>query len=465
MVELVERKQMKLTLAQAAEWIGASGSFARDAVATGYSIDSRTVQAGDLFFAVTGERLDGHDYVAAALARGAIAAVVLTHWTAPEGVNEGVLLRVKGNVLHAMQGLATAVRRHWGKRVIGVTGSAGKTTTKEFVAQVLGAQWNVLKSAGNLNNNFGVPLQLLRIEPEHDVAVIEMGMNHAGEIAFLAKMAEPNWAVVSNVAPVHLEFFPEGIAGIARAKYELVEALPLDGVAVLNGDDPYVRQFGRGMDARAVYYGLSETADVRGEDVEELGVAGTRFVAVAGEARETVQLALMGRHNVWNALAGIAVGLKSGMTLAACARAAEQMQPTEKRGQVVEWHGAQLVNDCYNSNPRALDAMVDALLAMKAKRHIVVAGEMLELGPEAATLHAACGERMARAGVKTVLGVRGMAKHLVEAAQAQGAEAIYMETPAEAGAWLREHLQEGDAVLLKASRGVRLEVALKALEM
>jgi UDP-N-acetylmuramoyl-tripeptide--D-alanyl-D-alanine ligase len=141
------------------------------------------------------------------------------------------------------------------------------------------------------------------------------------------------------------------------------------------------------------------------------------------------------------------------------------MQPTEKRGQVVEWHGAQLVNDCYNSNPRALDAMVDALLVMKAKRHIVVAGEMLELGPEAATLHAACGERMARAGVKTMLGVRGMAKHLVEAAQAQGAEAIYMETPAEAGAWLREHLQEGDAVLLKASRGVRLEVALKALEM
>jgi len=454
---------MKLTLAQAAQWMDATGSFAPDAVAAGYPIDSRTVQAGDLFFAVTGERLDGHEYVAAALERGAAAAVVRAEWVAPEGVNETALLRVQGDVLAAMQRLANAVRKHWGRRVIGVTGSAGKTTTKEFVAQVLGAQWKVLKSAGNLNNNFGVPLQLLRIEPEHDVAVIEMGMNHAGEIALLAKIAEPNWAVVSNVAPVHLEFFPEGIAGIARAKYELVEALPPDGVAVLNGDDPYVRQFGRGMDARAIYYGMGPTVDVCAEAVEELGAAGIRFTAVAGDAREDVHLALMGRHNVWNALAGIAVGMKSGMTLAACARAVEGMQPTEKRGQVVERQGAQIVNDCYNSNPRALDAMVDALLAMKAERHIVVAGEMLELGPEAAMLHAGCGARMARSGVNIVIGVRGMAQHLVKAAQENGAEAIFVETPAEAGEWLKANLRAGDAVLLKASRGVRLEEALKGL--
>ena len=456
---------MKLTLAQAAQWMDATGSFAPDAVAAGYSIDSRTVQAGDLFFAVTGERLDGHEYVAAALERGAAAAVVRAEWVAPEGVNETALLRVQGDVLAAMQRLANAVRKHWGRRVIGVTGSAGKTTTKEFVAQVLGAQWKVLKSAGNLNNNFGVPLQLLRIEPEHDVAVIEMGMNHAGEIALLAKIAEPNWAVVSNVAPVHLEFFPEGIAGIARAKYELVEALPPDGVAVLNGDDPYVRQFGRGMDARAIYYGMGPTVDVCAEAVEELGAAGIRFTAVAGDAREDVHLALMGRHNVWNALAGIAVGMKSGMTLAACARAVEGMQPTEKRGQVVERQGAQIVNDCYNSNPRALDAMVDALLVMPANggRHIVVAGEMLELGPEGEALHRECGQRMAERGVEVVVGVRGLAAALVEGASERGAKAHFVETPEEAGAWLKSNLRPGDAVLLKASRGVRLERALTAL--
>jgi len=356
------------------------------------------------------------------------------------------------------------VRRSWGKRVIGITGSAGKTTTKEFVAQVLSAQFHVLKSAGNLNNNFGVPLQLLRIEPEHDVAVIEMGMNHAGEIALLAKIAEPEWAVVSNVAPVHLEHFADGIAGIARAKYELVQGLPADGVAILNGDDAYVSQFGRGMDGRAVYYGLGATADVRAEDVVEAGVDGVSFTAVCGDLREPVRLALMGRHNVYNALAGIAVGLKSGMSLAAGARAVEGMTPAEKRGQIVEWHGARIVNDCYNSNPRALDAMVDALLAVKAERHIVVAGEMLELGPAAAALHAACGARMAEKGIGMVVGVRGMAKQLVDAARAAGAEAVFMETPAEAGAWMRENLRAGDAVLLKASRGVRLEGALQALE-
>jgi UDP-N-acetylmuramoyl-tripeptide--D-alanyl-D-alanine ligase len=363
-----------------------------------------------------------------------------------------------------MQVLATAVRRDWGKRVIGVTGSAGKTTTKEFVAQVLSTSFRVLKSTGNLNNNFGVPLQLLRIGPEHDVAVIEMGMNHSGEIALLAKIAEPNWAVVSNVAPVHLEHFADGIAGIARAKYELVEALPADGVAILNGDDAYVSQFGRGMDTRAIYYGFGATADVRAEEVVEAGIEGVGFTVVAGEARERVQLALMGRHNIYNALAGIAAGLRSGMTLAACARAVEGMQPSDKRGQIIEWHGARIVNDCYNSNPRALDAMTDALLAVKAQRHIVVAGEMLELGPEAAALHAACGARMAEKGVQIVVGVRGMAKHLAETARAYGAEAVFVETPAEAGAWLRENLRAGDAVLLKASRGVKLEGALEALK-
>jgi UDP-N-acetylmuramoyl-tripeptide--D-alanyl-D-alanine ligase len=460
---------MRLTLEQAAEWMSATGIFDGAALATGYSIDSRTIQPGELFFAVIGERLDGHDYVAAALERGAIAAVVRADWSAPADIDEEQLLRVEGDVLSAMQQLATAVRRIWDKRVIGVTGSAGKTTTKEFVAQVLSAQFKVLKSAGNLNNNFGVPLQLLRLEPEHDVAVIEMGMNHAGEIALLAKIAEPEWAVVSNVAPVHLEHFADGIAGIARAKYELVAALPADGVAILNGDDAYVSQFGRGMDengktGRAVYYGMNATADVRAEEVVEAGIEGVRFTAVVGNVREPVHLVLMGRHNVYNALAGIAVGLRSGMSLAACARAVEAMQPADKRGQVIEWHGARIVNDSYNSNPRALDAMADALLAVKATRHIVVAGEMLELGPEAAALHAACGSRMAEQGVQIVVGVRGMAKDLVEAAQAGGAEAIFVETPAEAGSWLRANLHAGDAVLLKASRGVRLEDALKELE-
>jgi UDP-N-acetylmuramoyl-tripeptide--D-alanyl-D-alanine ligase len=341
-----------------------------------------------------------------------------------------------------------------------VTGSAGKTTTKEAVAQVLGAKFKVLKSAGNLNNAFGLPLQLLRLEREHEVAVIEMGMNHAGEIAALAKIAEPDWAVVLNVGPVHLEFFPDGIAGIARAKYELIEALPQDGVAVLNFDDPYVAEFGRGLGERAVYYGMDEGAEVRAVHVVEVGADGVVFTVEAKGERASVQLKMLGRHNVPNALAAIAVGLRSGMGLGECAAAVGEMRAGDKRGELLEWQGAMLINDCYNSNPTALDAMVDALMAIPGERHIVGAGEMLELGPEAEALHAACGLRMAEHGVDFVLGVRGAAKAMVVAAEEAGVEGLFVTGPEEAGEWLVANVRAGDVVLLKASRGVQLEKAL-----
>ena len=315
---------MKLTLGQVADFIHAEGEFSSELEAVGYSIDSRTIGAGELFFAVKGERVDGHDYVEAALSNGAVAAVVAMHWLAPAELDPCVLLRVQDDcedcVLSAMQRLANAVRRTWGKRLIGITGSAGKTTTKDAVATVLGSGFRVLKSHGNLNNGYGLPLQLLKLEQEHEVAVIEMGMNHAGEIAALAKIAQPNWAVVSNVAPVHLEHFPEGIAGIAKAKYELVESLPADGIAVLNADDDYVASFARGMGERALLYGLSESATVRAENAIEAGMEGVRFTVVIGEQRAEVKLGLLGLHNVSNALAAIAVGLQSGMSLAECSR-------------------------------------------------------------------------------------------------------------------------------------------------
>ncbi len=457
---------MKLTLGQVADWIHADGEFDTSLEALGYSIDSRTIGAGDLFFAVKGERLDGHDYVAAALADGAVAAVVSNRWVVPAEVDEARLLRVsdcEDCVLLALQKLAHAVRRQWGGRVIGITGSAGKTTTKEAVAQVLSAQFKVLKSQGNLNNGFGLPLQLLRLEPEHEVAVIEMGMNHAGEIAALAKIAEPDWAVVSNVGPVHLEFFPDGIAGIALAKYELIEALPANGVAVLNFDDNYVASFGRGLGERAVFYGTNEGAEVRAVNIAEVGAEGMAFTVEAYGERASVQLPMLGRHNVPNALAAIATGLKSGMALATCAAALGELRAGDKRGEVVIWRGATLINDCYNSNPRALDAMVDALMAVPGERHIVVAGEMLELGPEGESLHRACGKRMAERGATMVVGVRGLAEALVTAAREGGADTVFVPDAEAAGRWLQANVRAGDAVLLKASRGVMLERALAGL--
>jgi UDP-N-acetylmuramoyl-tripeptide--D-alanyl-D-alanine ligase len=456
---------LKLTLGQIADWIHAEGTFDSGAEALGYSIDSRTIGAGELFFAVKGERVDGHDYVEAAIANGAVTAVVSQRWLVPAEFDEGRLLRVPDEcedcVLEAMQTVANRVRRVWGKRVIGVTGSAGKTTTKDCVAAVLAEKFKVLKTEGNFNNHFGLPLTLLRLEMEDDVAVVEMGMNHAGEIRALAKIAEPDWAVVSNVGAVHLEFFEDGIAGIARAKYELVEALPVDGLAVLNGDDERVREFGRGMGERAVLFGSGEGCAVRAVEMEELGLNGTAFTVVAGEETLRIVLRLPGRHNVMNALAAIAVGRLSGVDLGEACGALERMRPMERRGNVLTWRGAELVNDTYNSNPRAMEGMVEALRGTDAKRRIVVAGEMLELGAEGAALHRSCGAAMA--GLDVVVGVRGLARELVEGARAAGVAAEFVETAELAGEWLRTNLREGDVVLLKASRGVRLERALEAL--
>ena len=460
---------MKLKLGQVADWIHAEGDFITEAEAVGYSIDSRTIGAGELFFAVRGERMDGHDYVEDALANGAVAAVVSRSWEPPDEVERidpckllwvpenGPPPNQEDNVLGALQTLAHHVRKAWGKRVIGITGSAGKTTTKEAVATVLAAKCNVLRSAGNLNNHFGVPLQLLRLEPDHQVAVIEMGMNHAGEIAALAAIAEPDWGVVSNVAAVHLEFFPEGIAGIAAAKKELVDALPADGLAFLNADDERVAAMGRGLGEGAVMYGLAPLADVRAEDIREAGLDGVHFIAVAGSERAPVRLRMLGRHNVYNALAAIAVGLRSGITLSECAEAVAELRATEKRGSIIEWNGARIINDSYNSNPAALDAMVDALAATPVEpggRRIVIAGEMLELGPEGEALHRACGDHMRRKGMDVILGVRGLAEAI---------GGTFFAAPQDAGQWMSENLKAGDVVLLKASRGVRLEGALAAL--
>jgi UDP-N-acetylmuramoyl-tripeptide--D-alanyl-D-alanine ligase len=457
---------MKLTLGQIADIIHAEGDFTTSAEALGYSIDSRTISAGELFFAVTGERVDGHDFVEAALRNGAIAAVVSNRWLASSDLDPCKLLWVPESedcVLKAMQTLAREVRRRWGRRVIGVTGSAGKTTTKEAIATVLSARFNTFKSAGNLNNHFGVPLQLLRLEPEHEVAVIEMGMNHAGEIATLCRIAEPDWGVVSNVGEAHIEFFPDGLAGIARAKKELIDALPPNGIAFLNGDNEWVAKFGEGFAGRSVIVGWEHEFDVSIRDFKNLGFEGLKMTVVAGSRTSPLHLHLIGPHNVSNALSAIAVGVESGIPLAECCFMLEQMRPPSKRGELHCWNGARIIDDTYNSNPDALISMARALASTQATRRIAIVGEMLELGADGPRLHAEAGHSLAGWGADIVVGVRGLARELVQAAGQNGAEAIFLETPAEAGAWMRDNLREGDAVLLKASRGVRLEAALEAL--
>jgi UDP-N-acetylmuramoyl-tripeptide--D-alanyl-D-alanine ligase len=461
---------MKLSLGKIADFIAAikcaddgtlgpaREAFPRDEIAQGYSIDSRTIRCGEVFFAVQGERLDGHDFVNAALERGAASAIVRKDRL--HCYPEKARLLAVDDTLVALQTLATAVRKLWGKPLVGVTGSAGKTTTKESIAHVVSRRFRVLKSEGNFNNHFGLPLMLLKIEPEHDIAVIEMGMSHAGEIRALAKIAQPETGVVTNVAPVHLEFF-DSLAGIARAKYELIESLPASGTAVLNADDEYVSQFGRDFKGKVIKYGTKPTADVRCENVLTHGAEGSEFDVVTANGRARARLPLVGEHNILNALAAVAVGLAHGMTLPEAAGALATLAPPDKRGQVLQLGNITVINDCYNSNPKALGAMVDALSTIKAQRRIAVAGEMLELGPSGAELHRAAGQHIAEKKIDVLIGVRGMAQMMVDGAKQVGMYAEFVATPEEAGEWLAREARDGDVILLKASRGVKLEKALE----
>jgi UDP-N-acetylmuramoyl-tripeptide--D-alanyl-D-alanine ligase len=453
---------MKLPLSKVAELVHAGpGQFDSEASALGYSIDSRTMRRGELFFAVKGEKMDGHDFVTQALEKGAVAAVISKEKTAGREFEHGII--PVQDTLEALQSLAKGVRRLWARPLIAVTGSAGKTTTKEAIAQVLSAKFRVHKSEGNFNNHFGLPLMLLKLEPEHDVAVVELGMSHLGEITALAQIAKPNTGVVTNVAPVHLEFF-DSIAEIARAKHELIESLPSGGTAILNADDEYVSQFGRDFKGRVITYGFAPNAAVRAENWTSIGDAGSAFDVIVDTQRERITLPLMGRHNVYNGLAAIAAGLQHGVSLVESAAALAKLSPADKRGQVVRMGNITVINDCYNSNPKALAAMVDALAAMPAKRRIVVAGEMLELGPQGEQMHADSGRHIAEKGIDVLIGVRGLARPMVDEARKAGIAAEFLATPDEAGEWLTRETREGDVVLLKASRGVKLERALEKLQ-
>ena len=440
--------------------ISAAGTL----VAIGYSIDSRTVTPGELFFAVKGERFDGHDFVAAAFERGAVGAVV-SRAKLPALSDDALAhpLLIAEDSLAGLQALASHVRRQWGKHVVAITGSAGKTTTKEAVAAALAAKFNVLKSQGNLNNAFGLPLQLLRLESEHEFAVIEMGMNHLGEIAALCRIATPDWGVVTNVGTAHIENFTEGQAGIARAKYELIAALPANGVAFLNCSDQYVSQFGRDFRGKVVYFGIGPCGDPAILDVKE-DSSGLRIHYRAGDHDGIFTLSLLGAHNAQNAIAGLAVALEAGVDPDYAIAALESLRPGSKRGEVLEIAGATILNDSYNSNPEALKSMIHTLAARPAQRRILVAGEMLELGQHAQDLHAACGKAAAEAGLDVVVGVRGNAQHLAAAACLLGTASIFLPDATAAGDWLAKNIGPGDVVLIKGSRGVQLERAIEVLK-
>jgi UDP-N-acetylmuramoyl-tripeptide--D-alanyl-D-alanine ligase len=450
---------MKFDLRDVAAGLGIRGEF--EGVATGWSVDTRTLQPGDVFFALRGPCHDGHEYVRAAFEKGAVASVVEQGYAAGKGTETNGQLLVAPDTLLALQNMAAWARDRWGGDVIGVTGSAGKTTTKDAIAAMLAVEMQVGKTVGNYNNHVGVPLSLLRLPDKARAAVIEMGMNHAGEIRALARIARPDAGVVTNVGYAHIENF-DSIDGIAAAKRELIDALPSNGVAVLNADDTRVAAFRGGHEARGgrcVTFGLSEGADVRAEDVE-LSFEGSRFRV--GAAR--FESALAGRPGVLNVLAGIAVAGVYGIAPERLRDAVRSLRPGKMRGECFTHNGILIYNDSYNSNPEAVRAMLDVLRDAPARRKIAVLGEMLELGRWAEPLHRDIGRYVAAQGVAVLVGIRGVARHMVDAAMDAGLDvnaAFFFEQPEDAGVRLRELAREGDAILFKGSRGARVERALE----
>ena len=417
---------------------------------SGWSVDSRTLAPGDLFFALRGVRHDGHDHVAEAMARGAAGAVVERRSGA------GVEIEVAGT-LAALQLLAWRARRWWGGTVIAVTGSAGKTTTKDAIAHLVGAAMAVGKSIGNLNNHVGLPLAILRLPDECRAAVLEMGMNHAGELRELAAIARPDIAVVTNAGSAHVEFF-DSMEGVAMAKRELVESLAREGIAVLNADDARVAAFAAVHGGRTITFGVCEGAEVRARDVRE-SAAATCFRVDGVE----FELQLPGRHNLSNMLAALAVARALEIPWDALGGAVRSFAAASMRGERIERDGVVVWNDCYNSNPEAARAMIDVLAATPARRRIAVLGEMLELGAAGPALHRGLGRHLAGRGIDVAIGVRGAAADILEGAVEAGLEraaAVIFEAPEAAGEYARKLARPGDALLFKGSRGVRVERAL-----
>src|SRR6516164_7861845 len=415
---------MILDLQETARVMGAAGAPPAVSVG-GWSVDTRTQSPGDVFFALRGPNHDGHSFVGTALEKGA-AALVVDH---PSGAREELVV---GDVLAAMQQLAGWARTRWGGRVVGVTGSAGKTTTKDAIAHLLGVELAVGKTVGNLNNHLGVPLSILRLPDQCRVAVLEMGMNHAGEIRNLAAIARPDVGVVTNVAYAHTESF-DSIDGVAAAKRELIEGLPPDGVAVLNADDPRVSRFREVHPGRSVTFGFSERSGVGAENVE-YGAAGSRFRALGVDFESSMS----GRHAVMNLLAAIAVAHVFKIAPERLRPAVANFNVGNMRGERTVHHGIVIWNDCYNSNPEAAQSMLDVLRETPATRHIAVLGEMLELGSAAEELHRQVGRYAAGRGVDLLIGVHGAARAMVEAAAQAGVEAQFFEDPAEAGDRVRQ---------------------------
>lgn len=439
------------------------------------STDSRSIRRGDLFVALRGDRFDGHDFVPAVLAKGAVGAIVHDEYQLP---HEAAARRKSSQLapvlfgardpLFAYQQLATHHRSRFDIPVVAVTGSNGKTTTKDMVASVLAQRWRTLKTEGNFNNRIGVPHTLFRLSGRHQAAVIEMGVDQQGQTIRLCEIVKPTIGLITNIGPDHLEFFGS-MEGSAQAKAELLDLLPADGAVVLNADDSYFDYLASRARCRVVSFGLSEKADVRAVDIISDVRYGTTFrLLLPGKSRPTtVKIKVHGTHNVTNALAAAAVGTVLNMSGATIAQGLGRFRPAAMRSQVVAHHGVQIINDCYNANPASMKAAIQLLAQWTpARERIAVLGDMLELGPEARQMHREVGQFLAAQQVSRLIVCGSLGREIAEGARRGGmAEEQITEAidAAAAADYLKTVLRQRDVVLVKASRGMKMEQVVQVL--
>lgn len=436
---------------------------------SGFSIDTRTISAGDLFIAIRGDRFDGNAYVAEAVTKGAVGAIVSDATLTSETALAGTPLIVTSDTIAALQALANRVRRDSGAAVVAVTGSAGKSTTKEITAAFLAARYTVFRNRGNLNNHIGLPLSLLELRAKPDIGVLELGMNHAGEISALVKIAEPEVRVWTNVGPAHLEFFGT-VEAIAEAKAEILEGANHDSLLVANADDDLVMRHASKFAGRVRTFGVERPADVRALAVRDLGVDGTAAIVRTPIGETEIRTPLPGTANLSNILAAAAVAIRFDVPLEDIVERAAGLKPVARRGEVIRAGGVTIIDDSYNSNPTALSRAL-AMLGGESRyeRRVAVIGEMLELGAASEELHRAAGEEAARWNVGVLVAVGGAsARAVVDGAIDAGMAASqvhYVENSKAAADLVAALVTSGDVVLVKGSRGIRTEVVVDRLKV
>ena len=435
---------------------------------TGVSIDTRTLVPGELFVAIHGERFDGVDFAKQAV-RGGAPGVVVPHGRGPERVEGSALVVIEvADTTTGLQALAGAVRRDSGAKVVAITGSAGKTTTKEVISDLLSTHYRVVRNRGNLNNHIGLPLSLIELRHRPDIAVVELGMNHAGEISTLVALSEPDIRVWTNVGEAHLAFFGS-LDAIAEAKAEILERATPSTLLVANADDARVASRASRFAGRTVTFGIEGQADVRATSVVDRGLDGIGARVATPKGEVDIDTPLIGRANLANLLAAMAVALEFDVPLATIAKRAGTLRPASHRGEIVKLAGGvTVIDDSYNANPTATVRALEVLGSATSKRRVAVLGEMLELGGDAVRLHEEVGRAAVRAGVGLLVTVGGpAAAALADAAITGGlprGRVRHLAKSEEAADIVAELIEDGDVVLVKGSRAVRTDRVVERLK-